>query len=404
MTTVGKTTTAKKGRKAKLPPGIDLRPNGRFQVRWRDPSGDQRARTFRELKDAEIFNHQLRAALHSDSYADDRGGRISLGEYAEEVISGREKAANPWTSRTANLYRYTMATVPAELLARPIGKLTEAMLAEWLGQLVRPVEQGGRGLAHSTARAHLARLRTILGVAVRRRLIPFNPASGEDVDLGKRAEHEVHSDEIPSGAEVAALIQAMPERFRVAVVLGALVGLRSGEVRGLRRMDVNPLRGEIRVEQQLVRVRGNGGPEVPGKPKTDTSRRVIPVDPATMAALTEHIARFRAGAAPEDYVLVTVNGGLLDANSLGHWWRRACAAAGVNYRFHDLRHHYASVLLLGGLDRLAVARRLGHANAALIDNTYGHLIGDHAERTRAAISAHSASVLSGPGLLAVAGG
>jgi integrase len=52
---------------------------------------------------------------------------------------------------------------------------------------------------------------------------------------------------------------------------------------------------------------------------------------------------------------------------------------------HDLRHHYASVLLAAGESVVAVAVRLGHENAGLVLSTYGHLMPDSEERTRGAV-------------------
>jgi integrase len=49
---------------------------------------------------------------------------------------------------------------------------------------------------------------------------------------------------------------------------------------------------------------------------------------------------------------------------------------------HDLRHHYASVLLAAGESVVAVAERLGHENATLVLKTYGHLMPDSEDRTR----------------------
>jgi integrase len=54
---------------------------------------------------------------------------------------------------------------------------------------------------------------------------------------------------------------------------------------------------------------------------------------------------------------------------------------------HDLRHHYASVLLAGGESVVAVAERLGHEDASLVLNTYGHLMPDSDDRTRTAVDA-----------------
>jgi integrase len=52
---------------------------------------------------------------------------------------------------------------------------------------------------------------------------------------------------------------------------------------------------------------------------------------------------------------------------------------------HDLRHHYASVLLSRGESVIVVAERLGHENASLVLSTYGHLMPDSEDRTRKAI-------------------
>lgn len=54
---------------------------------------------------------------------------------------------------------------------------------------------------------------------------------------------------------------------------------------------------------------------------------------------------------------------------------------------HDLRHHFASVLLAAGESVIAVAERLGHEDAALVLTTYGHLIPGADDRTRKAIDA-----------------
>ena len=55
------------------------------------------------------------------------------------------------------------------------------------------------------------------------------------------------------------------------------------------------------------------------------------------------------------------------------------------YSSHDLRHHYASVLLAAGESVVAVAERLGHENADLVLSTYGHLQPNAEEGTRKAL-------------------
>ena len=54
---------------------------------------------------------------------------------------------------------------------------------------------------------------------------------------------------------------------------------------------------------------------------------------------------------------------------------------------HDLRHHFASVLIAAGESVIAVAEWLGHENASLVFNTYGHLMPHSEDRMRRAIDA-----------------
>ena len=52
---------------------------------------------------------------------------------------------------------------------------------------------------------------------------------------------------------------------------------------------------------------------------------------------------------------------------------------------HDLRHHYASVLIAGGCSVKVVQKALGHAKASETLDTYSHLFPDGDDLTRAAV-------------------
>jgi integrase len=53
---------------------------------------------------------------------------------------------------------------------------------------------------------------------------------------------------------------------------------------------------------------------------------------------------------------------------------RAAQRAGLGeVRFHDLRHHYASLLIADGRSLKAVQSAMGHATASETSDTYGHL-------------------------------
>ncbi len=59
----------------------------------------------------------------------------------------------------------------------------------------------------------------------------------------------------------------------------------------------------------------------------------------------------------------------------------------ADFRFHDLRHYFASLLIASGSDVKVVQTRLRHASAKTTLDTYGHLWPDSDDSTRAAIDA-----------------
>lgn len=65
-------------------------------------------------------------------------------------------------------------------------------------------------------------------------------------------------------------------------------------------------------------------------------------------------------------------------------WRVTRAKVNIDYRLHDLRHFYASVLIRDGCDPVTVQRALGHSSASITLGVYGHLWPDANDRTRKA--------------------
>ncbi|MBZ9676863.1 tyrosine-type recombinase/integrase [Mesorhizobium sp. ES1-1] len=56
-------------------------------------------------------------------------------------------------------------------------------------------------------------------------------------------------------------------------------------------------------------------------------------------------------------------------------------------RFHDLRHTHACALIAGGLDVVAISRRLGHASPVVTLSVYAHLFKRSDDGAAAAIEA-----------------
>jgi integrase len=173
---------------------------------------------------------------------------------------------------------------------------------------------------------------------------------------------------------------AVPARYRAMVIAQAGLGLRIGELLALRLGHVDFLRRTVRIEWQIA-----PNTQVRAAPKTPRSRRTVPLLQVVADALAARIAEFPPGA---DGSLFTSSVGVYLQDFYGSRVftvavKRAGLPAGTTT--HDLRHHYASVLLVAGESVVAVAERLGHENATLMLKTYGHLMPGSEDRTRRAV-------------------
>jgi integrase len=100
-------------------------------------------------------------------------------------------------------------------------------------------------------------------------------------------------------------------------------------------------------------------------------------------ALSQQLAAF-----PTDgFVFTNESGESLRRSVVSRVWRRAVRTAGppAGTSFHDLRHHYASLLIRHGESVKVAQARLGHASAGETLDTYSHLWPDSEDRTRAAV-------------------
>lgn len=159
----------------------------------------------------------------------------------------------------------------------------------------------------------------------------------------------------------------------------AYAGLRIGEAAGLQMGDIDFLRRTIHVQRQIQnRV---GGLDIFG-PKHG-SERVVPVPDELVQRLSRHIEAI--GAYGDERWMF---GRPPSPTALRHYFVNACRTASITgVTPHDMRHHYASGLIRGGLDAVAVSRALGHSSPAITLDVYAHIWPDAADRTRAAATA-----------------
>jgi integrase len=197
------------------------------------------------------------------------------------------------------------------------------------------------------------------------------------------------------------------------LLLALGTGLRKGELLGLHWPDVDLQAATLTVRQQLTWTRTSGS--TLKKPKTKSARRTITLPRQCVEMLRGLRQQREAAGLLRATVFCTKLGKFIDWRNVTHrfnaaveWaddplkgrWRclhnlpRAEPVMPAGFRFHDLRHTHASILLSQGCSIKAVSVRLGHANATITLRTYSHVLpGDDAR-----LADTFSGVLDGPGV------
>lgn len=339
---------------------IAKRDNGTWRARYRDADGKEHARHFGRKVDAQRWLDETTAAVVTGSYVDPKTARTTVAAWCETWLAGYA-TRRPSTVRQAQVH---LAQIVAAFGPMPLSAVRPSHVKSWTAKL------HADGLAVSYVYALHGRLAQVMGDAVHDGILGRNPCSRRtSPGAGKQRAY------VATTAQVWALHEAMPAHLGAAVLLGAFVGLRTAEVCGLRVADVDFMRGIVVPEQQW-----------PGQPlKTETSRTAVPIPAALSMELSASVARWPG--------LTVVTDG---AGGPSSPWavERAMRSARVKvpdlpdgFRFHDLRHYMASLLIASGASVKVVQARLRHASAKTTLDTYGHMWPDSDESTRAAIGA-----------------
>lgn len=182
------------------------------------------------------------------------------------------------------------------------------------------------------------------------------------------------------------------DRLGFAWALLLTLGLRRGELCGLRWSAVDLDAGVIRVVATRIVV---DGVPMESVPKTRAGIRTVPIDGHLAALLRSHRARQaqeRLAAGP-----VYVDGGYLLADELGSpyhpdtvsdWFDDAIRKLGLpRIRLHDARHTAASLMLAAGTPVKVVAELLGHGSPTITLAIYAHVLPGMAEEAVGRLSA-----------------
>lgn len=201
--------------------------------------------------------------------------------------------------------------------------------------------------------------KTALGYAVKWRKIPYNPFDMVDAPQVTREMIEPLTED-----EAAALLQAVSDhRLRVLYVIALTLGLRKGELLGLRWEDLNLNEATISITQQVLDLDGQ---VVIGSPKSKYSRRTLPLTLRLVELVRERAAQVKAERERTDWqehglIFPSEVGTPMSQRNLDRQFKAALRKAGVrDIKFHHLRHTCGSWLGDSGTNTVVIKAILGH--------------------------------------------
>lgn len=334
---------------------------------YRDQDGRAKRRTVYGRTQTEVRAKLKEARQRLDAGAPVTDSSVTLAVWIEEWIA-KALEASERKRATKDLY----ATVARAHLSPTLGHLSlERLRPSDVEALI--VGKRAAGKSASTVRTVYTVLRAALDVAVRDGLLHRNVRASVHRPVAERKEAGYLSAE-----QAQRLLQALSgDRLDVLYRLMLASGLRRGEALALHWSDVDLDAGMVRVRLTMSRTSEGLGTD---KPKTERSRRNVPLPRSAVETLKAHRTRQAAErlASPVWYdsglVFTTEIGTALEPrNVLRRFQKLACAAGLDGVSLHTLRHSVASFLLAAGTHTKVVQEHLGHSSYAITADIYSHV-------------------------------
>jgi integrase len=359
-------------------------------------------RTFDRKRDADAYHAQVTMEVKEGRHTPDSQS-ITVAKAGEHWIRNGEM--NRLERTTLDQYRHLLDRHIVPYLGPvKLSKLSTPTVTEFRTKLLEgtpaPGEAAGTKRSPYMVKRVISALSSILADAQQAGHVSQNVVRGA-TSRKKRGKAQQRRKlkvgvDIPTPAEVNAILKAAPARWRPFLMMAAMTGLRTSELRGLAWANVHLAKGELHVCQRADFYNDIGAP------KSDAGDRTVPLPDVLVSVLREWKL-----ACPKGPLGLVFPNTLGKVNERGHiiergWWP-AQVAAGVctiakdddgkvvldskgepvrkakYLGLHCLRHFYASWCISrevdGGLQLPPknVQERLGHSTIAMTMDTYGHL-------------------------------
>lgn len=261
-----------------------------------------------------------------------------------------------------------------------VSSLTPLRIDHWTTLLANTRSKRGKGmLSDKTVRHVYVTLATICNWGVEHDLLIASPLAKTHTPKARKTKPKFLDDD----QAVELLRQLSQEEdlgFRCSVLLALFCGLRLSEVCGLTWGDVNWSKATLDISRAVKQTPKTG--RIVDVTKSDESMRVIAVPAALMTLLDEtrrqqqeHRELLGSRWREHDLIVCDFDGSPLNKDTPSRRWKRFADKHGYHgVTYHNLRTSHCTILISSSIDVVAVASRMGHADAATTLKYYSMVV------------------------------
>lgn len=366
----------------------------RWMVRYYKSPGKLKSEAAANKTRAELRCTELEASLAVGTYLDPSLSKVLFETMAESWLETRHdiRPSTWWKYRRLLDNHVLPHWGPLALSA-----IMREDIEVWVAHLLKSKKDGGAGLGASQTRHCYRVLAMVLEWCVPHRL-PRNLAVKVKLPVRPEAEHIYLTYlQVECLADAAGSLLTKYNRptasaaiNRALILLLAYTGMRWGEAAALRIGRIDLAKRRIRIVSTVYEI---GGSRHEGPPKSGKPRTV-----ALPASLVPELRVIIADRDDDELVFTTARGAPL----MAHNWRTrefnpAVKAAGLKIPGltpHKLRHTAASLAIAAGADVKVLQTMLGHSDASMTLNVYGHLWPDRLDEVADTLDAKRVETLA----------
>jgi len=322
-----------------------------YVVDYYDPDGRRLRKAFKKAKDANAFDAKVQSLKHENRYQAVFESRkectMTFNELAEHYVVNfqTQKSFNQWKRHIIGILKGTFGQ-------RKLGEITYLDLETFRNQRKATETSAGRTRSEARVNRELAVLKHMLNKAVEWGMLDVNPFKRGAKLMYKEDHGRLR---FLTYEEADKLLDHCLPHLRPIVETALMTGMRKEEILSLKWDQIR-----------------NGMIYIDGKMAKSGKGRQIPINDRLDEVLQAHRQKVQLRSL---YVFSDARGQRF--GNVRKSFESACKKAGiVDFRFHDLRHTFASWMVMAGADLKAVQELLGHASLTMTMR-YAHLAPGH---------------------------